>query len=214
MSEQPFNVDPVPSSICSTGLRLNTVQGILLGLLRSHFSQANYIFDPRLRDYIWSNDETVSRILIAPDWHWKTPGQQRRPAVVTRRSALRLGKVAIGDGASLVGGPSPVLVPANGSPTMMLSFVGGYTVSARAIEPAQAELLADEVARRLYQFQQVIRSDFGFSDFRVTSIDETSKVEEASEYFSVPIRIEYAYHETWEIVTEAPFLKRIVLEAE
>ena len=97
--------------------------------------------------------------------------------------------------------------------TSQLAMAGSHTIFAVAREPAQAELLGNEVSMRLVQYQQAIQNDFGFNRFRVAEIGALTKIEEANETFAVPITVAYTYVDAWSIWVSSPYLKRLVVRA-
>lgn len=212
MADEPYNIDPNVSSLCSTGLSAHVLTGVILRLLTRHFSTPKGIQDPQLKDFIWNRDPRVSKILIIPVWRWLTLGAEARPAVVIKRNALRPRQLGIADGDAVVGGLDTGRVPAERPVSMQVAVTGSHTIFALASLPAQAELLGTEVATRLIQYQQAIQEEFMFNRFRVAEIGALSKVEEASEYFAVPVTVAYSYVEAWSVWSTAPFLKRITLK--
>lgn len=211
MSTAPFDVDVAPSGLETTGLRLNALTGLFLDLLATHFSSASHIRDPLLQGYIWSGDATLSKILIVPSWKWQTADQQRRPAVVIRRDALQFSTLGLADGAAMIGDRSDTQIPSVADEILHVLASGSHTLFALSAQAGQAERIADEVAIRILHFQQVLRKEFGFHTFRVAGIGPLSEIEEASEYFTVPVTVAYSLDEAWRVPTEAPFLKRIVV---
>lgn len=212
MSSEPYNVDAEISSLRSTGLRSNTLTGIILKLLTTHFSRERGIQDPRLKSFIWNADLTESKILIVPVWHWQTPGSQQRPALVIKRNALQTRQLGLGDGQAIVPGLSSEKIPANQEVVSQIAVAGSHTIFAIAAVPTQAELLSTEVATRLIQYAQAIQNEFDFSKFRVAEIGALAKIEESSEHFVVPITVAYTYVDAWTVWSAAPLLKQLVVE--
>lgn len=211
MAGTPFDVDVAPSSLETTGLRLNVLTGLFLDLLATHFSSAAHIRDPLLQGYIWNADSTLSKILIVPSWKWQTADQQRRPGIVVRRDALQFSGIGLADGAAIIGDRSETRIPSIADETLHVLASGSHTLFALSAQPGQVERLADEIALRILHFQQALRKEFGFHTFRVAGIGALADIEEASEYFAVPVTVSYSLDEAWSVPTEAPFLKRIVV---
>lgn len=211
MADVPYNVDCEISSLISTGLRVNTLTGIILHLLTRHFASESLIADPRLKRFLWRPDITASKILIIPIFEWETQQVQQRPALTVKRNAIRSDKLAIGDGLALNAPPSLSQIPSNVPPTLQIGFRGSHTVFAISTKPMEAELLAAEVATRLSQYAQVITREFNFHEFRLEEIGEVARMEEHVENFVVPVTVAYTYIDAWQLVSAAPFLSRIAL---
>lgn len=213
MAGNPYNVDYKASSIDSLTRHANLLTGILLQLGRAQFSSADYIHHPQLKQYVWSASAAQSRILIEHVWNWKVPDGTHRPAVLVRRNPITLESMALADGGAVhVDSGAEGDLPISGDSTYQMSALGSHTIFCLATLAAEAELVAAEVATRLMMFAQVIRRDFGFSKFALAGIGELAKVEEASEYFGVPINVAYRYMEAWKLESAAPFLKGFMTE--
>ncbi len=212
----PYNLDQDISALCTTGLRPNILTGVMLRLLTRHFSVERGIQDPQLKSYIWSSNPRNTKILIVPVWHWLTVASQLRPAIVVKRNALRPRQLGIADGQALTAGElreDTERVPSNQEATSQIAVAGSHTIFALSEKSGEIELLSTEVWTRLIQYQQAIQKEFGFSRFRVAEIGPLAKLEEAPETFVVPITVAYAYIEAWSVWSTAPFLKRIVFQA-
>lgn len=210
----PVNLDEIVSSLCSTGLRPHIITGIILKLLTQHFSSSKNIQEPTLKDYIWNFDPKMSKILITPVWKWLTIKAESRPAIIIKRNSLKTRQLGLADGQALVQNDlNNRVIPAEGVGVSQIAVTGSHSIFCLSPAPAEAELLATEVFSRLVQYQQAIQKEFLFNRFRVGELGEVSKIEEASEYFGVPVNIVYAYIDAWEVWTEAPFLKRIAVQA-
>lgn len=214
MADSPYNVDAEISSLCSTGLRPELLTGVVLRILTHHFSREKGISHPQLKSYIWSNNIKDTKINIVPLWRWDTRKAQNRPAIVVKRNALRPKQIALADGASLVHDFNPNKVPSNQPATQQVAMIGSHTIFALSTIPYQAEIIGSEISSRLIQYAQVFQSEFGFHRFRVAEIGALNKVEEASEYFSIPITVAYTYVDAWQVWSTSPYLKRLVFGTE
>ncbi|RKX21350.1 MAG: hypothetical protein DRP45_12430 [Candidatus Zixiibacteriota bacterium] len=213
MANTPYNLDRESSSLCSTGLRPHILTGVILWLIRRHFLEERTIQHPDLKGYIWDPDPRVSKILIEPVWRWLTLRIQQRPGVVVKRNSLRPRQLALGDGQTVIGTPDASSIPAGNGASAAVAMTGSHTLFVIAGKEAQVELLGAEIVSRLIQYQQAIQKEFLFSRFRVAEIGAVSKLEESTENFAIPISVAYAYVDSWSIWAEAPFLKRLIVEA-
>lgn len=207
-----YDIDKEVSSLCATGLKPQILTGILLRLLTRHFSTPKGIQEPQLKSYIWNPDPAASKILIVPVWQWNTRAVQKRPALVLKRNSLEPRTLGLGDGQAVIPALSDVNVPADAPAGCQVAMSGSHTIFALSEQPVEAELLSTEVFMRLMQYQQAIQDEFGFNRFRVAEVGPVARLEESSETFAVPVSVGYAYVESWQIVTAAPYLKRVVLE--
>jgi len=212
MAAEPYNVDAEISGLCNTGLHASILTGVILRLMTGHFADAEHISDPELTRFIWDADPSESKILIVPVWQWATPGSQQRPAIVVKRNALRVQQLGLSDGEAVLSGPDLDSVPANATANCQVGMIGSHTVFAIATLAAQAERLGAEIATRLIQYANAIKSELGFHRCRVAEIGAINKLEESSETFVVPVTVAYKYVNAWTVWSEAPFLKRLVVE--
>jgi hypothetical protein len=76
---------------------------------------------------------------------------------------------------------------------------------------AQAESLATEVRREMTEFGPAIRDTFCLLRFQVVEVGAISELEESTENFVVPVTVGWACQESWQLMQQAPRLKRISL---
>lgn len=202
-----------PSSLCSTGLQAHILTGVFLQLLRSHFSRADHIEEPRLRGCLWvpKEDDPVtpdperSTILIEPVYRWDPRQLQARPAVVVRRNDLQpRNRLGIGlNEEQQLRGLDPGGLPEAGR-EYYLPFQGSHSLFCVAKDGGAAELLSTEVARELYQFAQPITKEFGFEFLELAHIGSVARLEESFEHFAVPVTIRYGFYDHWKVTKLAP----------
>jgi hypothetical protein len=209
-----------PSSLCTTGLQAHILTGVFLQLLRSHFSSADYIEEPRLRGCLWvpklddpvTPDPQSSRILIEPVYRWDPRQLQARPAVIVRRNDLqprnRIG-IAMNEEMNL-GALDPDGLPEAGR-EYYLPFQGSHSLFCVAKDGGAAELLSTEVARELYQFARPIVKEFGFEFLELAHIGAVSRLEESFEHFAVPVTVRYGFYDSWKVTKQAPRLAGVSL---
>lgn len=211
MAEQTTYVRFKPaSSLCTTGLQAQILTGVFLQLLRSHFSSAERIEEPRLRNCLWvpkvddpvTVDPQRSTILIEPVYRWAPNQLQARPAIVVRRNEMqprnRIG-IAMNEVRTL-GGLNPGSLPEAGR-EYYLPFTGSHTLFCAAEDGGMAELLSTEVARELYQFARPIVEEFRFEFLELTHIGAVMKLEESAEHLVVPVTFQYGFNDQW-VVTQ------------
>jgi hypothetical protein len=155
------------SSICTTGHRANVLTGIVLRLLREHFStkmelEFNGENEPSadLSKYVWNDDNTKTGIQIQPVWLWNPQDIQRRPALYVKRDSLKNERMALDHGWR-VGTPrneNGKMIETQGEAHATM-IVGSHTITAVASTGAEAELLGQEVFNHMLEFGPQIRRD-------------------------------------------------------
>lgn len=201
------------SSLCTTGLQAHILTGVFLQLLRTHFSKAETVEEPRLRNCLWvpkvddpvTPDPAASRILIEPVYRWDPRQVQARPALIVRRDDLQpRNRIAIGMNERMaMGGVAQEDMPAAGR-EYYLPFEGSHTLFCLAMDGGVAELLSTEAARELYQFAKPIALEFGFEFLELAHIGAVARLEESFEHFVVPVTVRYGFYDHWQVVKQAP----------
>lgn len=215
MASQPYDIDNNNSSLRAVNLTPQLFTGIFVNILSLHFYSQRNILEPSLREYIWSPDPKTSKILIVPVWQWVTITNQQRPAIIVKRNSWQMQQTALGDGDNLIVDTVDAnKLPIASTSTLQVVVQGSHTLFVLSTLPAQVELLASEVATRIMSYQQAIANEFGLLKCRVTEVGEPAKLEEATEYFAIPITIGYSFMNVWSLHSEAPMLRRITIETQ
>lgn len=195
-------------TLCDEGWRPYSLTKLLVSILRSHFSNANFIEDSNLKNYLWNSADTTG-ILIDPISRWRPTTTEKRPSIVIKRNSAKVIRQGINDKLMMGIGPE-------GTKDYYATFLqGSHTIFCVAGESAETENLAAEVYRELIEFGPIIRKIMNLHKFIMTEIGELAILEEATENFVVPISLAYAFEEAWEITEPiSSKLKRIVLTLE
>jgi len=201
------------SSLCSYGMRPHVVTGLLRQLLIAHFSDANNIEEPQLRQKFidegpWVKDEnglSNSSIIIESITRWLPNEADNRPAILIKRGSWAWKRTGIGDqaGANVFSGSSQY----HGL------WEGSHTLYCLALTGLEAELLTVEVVKFLQHFGPWIREQMGFMRFIVSEVGGIGEVQEVVQGYAVPVTVAYVAEESWELQPAAPRLKRFVLKA-
>jgi hypothetical protein len=211
-----------PSSLCTTGLQAHILTGVFLQLVRNHFSIAENIEEPRLRNCLWVplvNDPLLpdperSRILIEPVYRWDPSLLQSRPAIIVRRGALTQNRVGIAMNEQMsLGGLDQASLPLAGR-EYYLPFQGSHVLFCIAGDGGVAELLSTEIARELYQFARPITEEFGFEIFELGEIGEVQRLEEHNEQFVVPVAFTYRFYDQWVVSQQEPRFSGVKLDTQ
>lgn len=194
-----FGFDRV-SSTCSTGLKTYIITGVILQILRVHFSTKTNIVDRQLNDYVWTDDYKTTGILIEEVTKWDRRNTQERPSLLVKRNATGFAKIGLNDGGH------------GDTYTKMCS--GSHTVFAIGQSGMEAERLASEAANGILFVSPIIRSEMKFMDFTVAQIGGVSKLQESNEHWVVPITVAWSHAVTWSVVSAGPLLKVIDMDVQ
>lgn len=221
MTNPTYTAPPVPenrmsqvSALCSYGQRPLVMTGLIRQILIQHFADPENIEDPRLRKqfvdfgsgYRESGDGNAqSPILIESVTRWQPNDAEKRPAVLIKRNDWDAHHVVIGD---LAGGNA-----CSGAQHYWTLWYGSHTLFALAQDAAECELLAAEVARLLLHYGSEVCRELDLMRFMLTQIGALHQVQEAAEYYAVPVTVAYVAEESWALTPQAPRLKRIDLKA-
>ena len=210
------------SSLCTTGHRANLLTGVILNLLRDHFSrESNLEFNgqgdasgDKLAGYVWNKDAKQTHIQIQPVWMWNVQDVQRLPAIYVRRDALRSGRVILGDKAAAGaarnadGGIKEVK-----GDYCLREISGSHAIFCVGKTGAEVELLGQETFNHLTGFAPVLRREFKLHRFELTDWGAIGNLEESSEHFVVPLSCRWVYEDSWRIDKLGPQLKSVYVGA-
>jgi hypothetical protein len=216
------------SSICTTQHPATIMTGIIVRLLREHFSDAgNLEFNgtnefanaekteatKQLEKYIWTADNTTNGIQIQPVWLYNTEDIQRRPALYVKRGEWKPEKIAINSGMTVGSRKgtdgNPLSVRGEYHTTLV---TGSHSIFSVARTGDEAELLGQEVFEFFLQLAPLLRQELGLLKLEVVGCGEVVKLEEFTNHFAVPVSIGYAFARAWRLEKVAPWLKAITVE--
>ena len=176
------NFDPTPLSLTS----------MIIEVLK------NYFVNNEEYPYVLG-DPSRSTISILESAQFKPDEIQKRPAIITKREAIQIGRQCIGDVSS-----------ANeDSVSFIVNFSGTFTVTCLATLPQEAEVMAREALQCLLIFQNIISRDFNFLRFQVVNIGGTFQKDEWKEAFGIPISIVYEISKKWTLKPDALPIKKV-----
>lgn len=194
-------------------MRPHVVTGLLRQLLITHFSDAENIEEPQLRqkfkdDNTWKHDpngDQDSGILIESITRWTPSSSNKRPSILIKRNSWQWQKIGIGDkaGVNLM----------EGSHSFTGLWQGSHTLYCLAAWGLETELLAMEVVKFLLHFSPWIREQMSFKKFYIAEVGGVGEVQEVVQGYAVPVTVAYVAEESWALQPAAPRLKRIVLKA-
>lgn len=181
---------------------------LLTGFFRDHFarhfaSQAT-VEQNSLQHLIWQNNERT-RIICESIHRWEPKTTGLRPAILIKRNSFKNRRAGIGD--KVQANPTDL----SGNVSYLTFWVGSHTLFCLGGTGAQAEALATEVRRELAEFGPAILQTFCLHRFQVVEVGAISELEESTENFVVPVTVGWAFQERWQLLQQAPRLKRISL---
>lgn len=195
-------------ALCSFGLTPRAMTGFIVQIMRQHFCDATNIHNHFLRGVlqkhgVWNAGETTG-LYVEDVAVWRPELTEARPAIVTKEGDWQWRRVGIGDQAGQTW--------QTGKQFFGGLWQGTHTVFALGNEPAETQILGNEVAKVLLWYSQRIMADLGLHRFVMVSIGALRKLKESKDNYVVPISIAYVKWESWSLQEEAPRLKRIVLD--
>lgn len=218
MAEVPTQVGLTPvSSLEATGHPTNILTGIVLRLLREHFSSASNLeyngvsiqgWD--LTKYVWNQDNTKTKIQIQPVWLWNPQDIARRPGIYVKRNGVKVHKLALDHGTTVGAEKSTdnKIVQVRGDYHSCL-LEGSHSIIVVSSSPDEVEILGQEVFNQLLEFGPMIRTDFKLNAWEMQEFSELSKLEESSEHFAASITVLWRCFNTWRIKGIGPWLKTL-----
>jgi hypothetical protein len=169
----------------------------------NHFAKSDNIEAKELRGKLWKAIPETN-IVIESITQWRPDLTQKRLAIIIKRNDWQIQRVGIDD--RLQGGDN-----ITGKVEYSTLIAGSHTLFCLAGKGTEAEILAAEVYREMIQFGPVIRKEMGLQRFMVVSVGALFELEESKENYGVPVTVSYVTNESWQLVPQAPVLKRIVL---
>jgi hypothetical protein len=213
----------VASSLCSSRHPANVMTGIWTRALREHFSSVDNLqfngFDElteegkpvlQLQNYLWSPDNTKTKIQIQPVWEYNSQDIQRRPALYVKRNAVKFERLGLDDGWTT--GPvknehgQVERVPGEYHSKLVL---GSHTVFCVGQTGAETEMLAQEVTNHILEFGPRLRVELKLMRVTLAEVGELAVLDEFVEHFVVPVVIAYGIAKSWRIIEIQPFLKTL-----
>jgi len=210
------------SSLCTTGHRANVITGIVLRLLREHFSvPAEFEFNKDnsgeatadLSAYVWKDERKDAKIIIDPVWLWNSQDIQRRPAIYVKRDALKNQRMALDHGWTVGAARNEAgkIIEVTGDLHATL-ITGSHSLIVVGTSGAEAELLGQEAFNHMLEFGPLIRKDVNLMRWDVDNWSDVSKLEESQEHFISKVTCAWAYSQAWELRQEAPWLKAVSID--
>lgn len=195
-------MDQVITNLRKTPLLLD---GIVLELLRKYFQQQeDYRYLPL--------DKVQSKLVIEPSYLWSPESCQNRPGVFVKLGNISYGNPRLGMDDLYGNNLTPPFNVPDGT-LREYAIMAAVDIAVHNVSklPGEAKILAGLTSDLLLAFAPRIRRDFAFMRFAVTGIGEIGKLEESSEFWTIPVLISAGFAETWVLEQEALRLNEVYL---
>lgn len=200
-----FEFDELADLCSEVGLSPDMITGVLVQLITQHFSCADWIIKPELREYVWTPDVSTRKIFVYGFASYVASTQSNKlPAIVYRDMGQQGQRVAIGD--QFYNDKSRP--EANGYARF---WRGSHRLMCIGQTDGEASLLASELAQWFTEFQPWITSALPFHDFQVVSRSGEQPFEQLGGRVGVALNLSYTYLWAWELVPDGPPLKAITI---
>lgn len=207
----PENRTDDESALCAYEQSQILMTGSLREILIAHFSDLNNILSPHLRrrftsQGLWKDDANARPGITIESLHrWRPELAEASPALVLKAHEWQFQRLVIGDVESED--------HRNGRFQYFGTWVGAHTIFVLANEAEEAQIVANEVMKKLVWFSTHIAQSLNLLRFLPVSIGEVGALAESREHYVVPVVVGYVAEESWWLQEEAPRTKRFVFNA-
>lgn len=205
------------SGMWQLGPKPSSFTGYVVQLLMMYFSDARNIQDPALKSYVWTADDPQAQVIttkiwIGPKGRFDAAKMQMRPALIVCRKPVNVtADLAFGSEVqgitTKLGQVDVTQDPLVGHETCEYAKSGQMMIYCLQREEAAAEVLAEEVESFLLAFRKQIIRDTFLHEFLPASLEESVRLEEAAQYWAIPLTVNYHYRVRTILRPEAPLLK-------
>lgn len=192
-----------PSEICKDGLSPYRIHGIMVQLMVMHFCRPELIYNPNIRDKIWTRDPRTTKIWITTISRWQPRAVGIRPAIIVKRQAFSQQRISIAD----------QFFDVLDHPSFAREVQGKHQFLCVGRTGPEAEDVAFEVEEYLTTFSNVFVKEFGFVDFECIGTGDMTPLEEDKTNFVVPVGVTYKYVWQWTLVKVGPMWKTTEIRA-
>lgn len=198
--------DNTVSGLCRGPLTAMTVSGIVEWVLKYHFAEASHLPDA-LREVVYRTDPTTTGVCIQQLGLENWQAINMRPAIIVSPGACQLLQLGLSNGMAM-GSTQPVSTQGTHHE---FGAQGAINVFCCSTKLQQAHNLAWETVGQIQAFADKIASDMRLQMIRVVSVDKAAMLEEADEYWAVPVSLAFGFHEAWRQVPAGAILKGLSL---
>jgi len=193
-------IDDFCATINITKRSLPSLYGLFLELTRQLYSdEDNLLLGLKT---IWNEDPKKSTIWIDTEYIWEDKNPDFRPAIYISIGDLRKERLVLNDAldSDVKEGIKSYTRKTDG----IVKFVHiGHT-------KGETVYLTSNTADYLEGLSKVIRDDFCFQKFEVTTVTPLKVYKEAKDHLRGEVIAQFGYNDEWSVKTESPKLKKII----
>ena len=159
-------------------------------------------FTANSQQFKYSLNKLDTKLVIQPAYEFTPEDCQNRPGLYVKRDTITpqaMGRAGMNDLYAIT--PTSQIHANLPAADITVFTIGKY--------PGEVEVLAAEALDVLLYFAPVIRSDFNLLSFAVTQVGGIGLVEEAKEFWAVPIAMQLKFSDVWELTPSGLPLKTI-----
>jgi len=180
------------------GLTPAVMQNVLLVLCRTLFQSASTIRDSSLKTYVYSSDESETRILIEDAEKFKKENLGQRPGIFVKFLGASLLVP------SMMGGKIRA-VKAQNLEYRAFIVTMGFDIHCVGRTPREALLLGSEIFFRFAENSEIIRDKYSMDKFNVKSLSAVKQLDDFAPNWSASVRVVVEVeHETVLNLAELP----------
>jgi hypothetical protein len=191
------------STLCSRGWQPTLITGFLRNFLTDQWSNAINIYNPDLKQFVWSNNPT-SGILIETAYRFNPGSAGQRPAIVLKRNRIKFMQLGLG---SRQQGVVKRPLETGAITEYQNKVIGSHTVFCLNWSGAGVEALSTEVRMQLLEFSDPIRQHLSLHQFTVLEEGAVHQLQDSANSYIVPITVGWAYEATWALKLQSLPLK-------
>ena len=191
---------------CERGMDNQSMNLLIIRLLKSHFQNPNNIFSPFLKKFTYNSDASLSKIRIALNTNWtQEPESSKLPAIIVKRLPQQRSRVVIGD-------RGEKREKMQGIYDFSRINQGGHRILCIAQADGFMESLAEEVFYLFTCLSPYIRTWFPILNFEAVTMGEIGFFDSVGRDLAIPIDISYAYEYSWTLRDITPDLSSVVTD--
>lgn len=191
------------STLCSRGWQPAMLTGFLRNFLTDQWSNPVNIFDPFLKEFVWS-DSPGSGILIESVFRFLPATAGKQPAIMIKRNRMKVTEMGLG---GRMQGVVTAPTETGAFTDHTASVAGSHTLFCINRTGQVAESLATEVLHQVLEFSGPVRRELHLHQFSVLEVGSVHELKEHSSSFVVPITIGWSYEVQWRLKLQSLPLK-------
>lgn len=197
-------------TLCQAGLSPALTVGVVMEILRLHFSSPVTIMEPTLKQYLWSTDPATSKLRIVPNTLFDPVNAGQLPALVIKRAPFTSSRRSMGDRLESID-PNDAAIGLQGYVRFHQGSIKVFCVSETS---GEAESLALEVFDTMTFLSPMLVERLPFHDFQVTGLGEQGVLEGMGNRIGIPVVMEFTYEYAWAVKPLAPRLKTLDIQTD